>query len=89
MFGLALTLNSFSAVSLPYTPAPYTFVAEIEFNENTFNGSVNGQDVFSLQRLRVRFACFVKTMSNLVNFLPHPSSWVTGKDTLPLQWVTL
>ena len=24
---------------------------------------------------------FVKTMSNLVNFLPLPSSWVTGKDS--------
>ena len=52
----AALVNTIAAFfSLPYGPA---YIAEIQFNEETFSGSVNGMSVQNLSSLRVSLATF-------------------------------
>lgn len=62
MYGLATWLNSFATLSIPYNPAPYNYIVEIDFN-----GAVNGTlttgnsvlmrtSVLNLGKLRVSLA---------------------------------
>jgi hypothetical protein len=57
-YGLATAVNTFAALSLPFAPAPYTYVAEIQFNQDMFTGSLNGISVQNLTALRVSLATF-------------------------------
>ena len=61
LYGLATTINTFGALSLPYAPAPYTFAASIQFNEFMFDGMVNEVAVQNLSILRVSFATYCLT----------------------------
>ena len=70
LYGLATVINTFAALSLPYAPAPYTYIAEIQFNEKWFNGSVNGMPVQNLSIIRVSLATFCPTW--LISFLTCP-----------------
>jgi len=65
LFGLAWVINFFGALSLPFTPAPYTFVVAIQFNEYSFNGSVGGVPVQDLTMLRLGnwAACYYDSVS--------------------------
>lgn len=58
LYGLATTINTFGALSLPYAPAPYTFAASIQFNEFMFDGMVNEVAVQNLSMLRVSLATY-------------------------------
>lgn len=59
---VAFFLSCLSALSANFTPALYDYVAEIEFNEFYFSGSVNSLPVHNLSILRVSLATFVKKL---------------------------
>ena len=52
---LASVVNIAAVLSLPYGSA---YIAEIQFNQETFSGSVNGMSVQNLSSLRVSLATF-------------------------------
>ena len=59
-YGFATFFNYLAALSLPYGSA---FIAEIQFNEHTFSGSLNGMSVRNLSMLHASVSlppCFVK-----------------------------
>ena len=61
MYFGAMVLNGFAALSLPYSPRFIdinTYVAQIQFNEKYFNGSLNGIPVQNLITLNVSLATF-------------------------------
>lgn len=57
-YGISTCLNISLSLSIPFTPAPYTFVARIEFNEYIFDGFVNDVPVQGLTLLSVSLATF-------------------------------
>ena len=84
------SLGVFISLSIPFNTSTYPkHIAEIQFNEEMFTGSVNGISVQNLIALRVSaiLAMFFKTVSSLVNFLPRLSSWAFGRDTLSMGYL--
>lgn len=58
MYGIAFVLIVIAALSLPFARAVNAFVAQIQFNENYFNGSLNGTPVENVMTLNVSLAMF-------------------------------
>ena len=60
-YAVALTFNALAAISLPYDLVPYknyAYIAEIQWNEDMFTGSLNGIPVQNMTALRVSLATF-------------------------------
>jgi hypothetical protein len=57
-YGFATAFNASVALSLPYSPNHTPFIAQIQFNEFFFDGSLNGMSVQGLKTLSVSLAMF-------------------------------
>lgn len=56
IFFVAFCVNAFASISLPWLATSSTCIAETNFNQHAFNGTMNGIEVLSLSNIRVSLA---------------------------------
>ena len=85
---VAFGITAYIALSIPFnTLSIYSYIAEIQFNEEMLSGSVNQFPVQNLTTLRVSLAMYIfcKSYVQLGLKISFRSSWETGKDNV-VRW---